>query len=366
MKKENVFVGDLIVDKDSVIDYTEVTGYIDVQADVKFPNLKRVGIYVYVRSNTNLKAPALKTVGGYVEVRGRAELPALKAVGGSVTVWTNSELKVPSLKIVGGYVHVLSNSKIKPAALKIVGGSVSAWEGVEFPSIKTVGGTVDVWENVEFPALKTVVGSIDVWDKAELPALKIVGGSVNVWANAELPALTTVGGFVSERYNAVMKSPKEMEFDVPGVEDECRRELMREFETEGYLFADGILSEIVSHHGNVWRVVVCGETEVSYVVSNGEAYSHGKTIKEARDGLIYKIGSRDTSKFKTWTLDRVVSKAEAIEAYRVITGACEAGVRQWVERHKTPDQVTVKEIIDLTKNAYGNKEFEMFFRAEKE
>ncbi len=335
MKKENVFVGNLIVDKDSVIDYTEVTGYIDVQASF------------------NLKAPELRTVGGSIHVR------------------ENAGFRAPALKIVGGSVYALANSYLKSPALKITGESIHVWENseLETTSLKTVGGYVAVWGKVELPALNTVVGFVNIRANAKVdaPELKTVGIYVYVREKAEMkaPALSTVGWCIEAQANANLETNKEIKLNVPGVEDECRRELMREFEAEGYSFADGILAKIVSRRGNVWRVVVCGETEVSYVVSNGDAYSHGKTLEEARDSLMYKISSRDTSKFKTWTLDRVVSKAEAIEAYRVITGACEAGVRQWMEQHKTPDQTTVKGIIELTKDAYGNKEFAEFFRTGK-
>ncbi len=385
MEKEKVFIGDLIVDKDAVLDYTEITGsvtvwtkvklevpalktvggYVNVMGNAELPALKAVGVSVYVHSNAEL--PALKTVGGSVNVRANAELPALKTVGGSVCVGANAELS--ALKMVGGYVYVCENSELKAPALKTVGGYVDVWSNAKLkaPALETVGGSVYVRENavLKAPELKTTVGSIDVHSNAELPALKTVGGSVDVLESVELPTLKTVGGYVSVGTNDELRNNKEVKSNVPGTADEGRRKLTREFEDEGYSFADGVLAKIISRRGNVWRVVMCGETEVSYVVSNGEAYSHGKTLKEARDGLIYKIGSRDTSKFKTWTLNRVVSKAEAIEAYRVITGACEAGVRQWMEQHKTPDQITVKEIIELTKNAYGNKEFAGFFTSRK-
>ena len=84
-------------------------------------------------------------------------------------------------------------------------------------------------------------------------------------------------------------------------------------------------------------------------------------MAEAREGLLYKIGNRYTSEFKAWTLDKVVSKSEAIKAYRVITGACEGGVRAWMETRSTPEKLTVKEIIELTKGAYGASEFAGFF-----
>ncbi|MDE2098436.1 MAG: hypothetical protein KGL39_14380 [Patescibacteria group bacterium] len=137
---------------------------------------------------------------------------------------------------------------------------------------------------------------------------------------------------------------------------------MASFAATGYSFADGILAHIVSSRGRVSRVIICGKTEVSYWVTDGEAFSHGKTLKEARNGLLYKIGSRDTSEFKKWTLEKEVSKRDAIRAYRAITGACEGGVRAWMEQRKTPEKVTVSKIIKLTEGAYGAEKFKEFFK----
>jgi hypothetical protein len=140
--------------------------------------------------------------------------------------------------------------------------------------------------------------------------------------------------------------------------------LLSSFAAAGFSFADGILARIVSSRGPVARVIICGKTEVSYLVTDGEAHSHGKTLTEARDGLLFKIGKRDPAEFKAWALDKVMSKRDAIRAYRVITGACEGGVRAWMEQHNVPEKLTVEEAIGLTKGAYGAEAFKAFFAKE--
>ncbi len=152
-----------------------------------------------------------------------------------------------------------------------------------------------------------------------------------------------------------------MKYNVTSAPSKCHSHLISVFRKNRYSFADGILAKIVSERGPVSRVIVCGKTEVSYVVTDGENYSHGKTLNEARDGLLFKIGSRDTTEFKSWTLEKVVSKHEAIVAYRTITGACEGGVRSWMEQRKTPESIAVKDIITLTVGAYGADSFKKFF-----
>lgn len=79
---------------------------------------------------------------------------------------------------------------------------------------------------------------------------------------------------------------------------------------------------------------------------------------------MYKKCDRDKSEYENLTLDSELSYNEAIECYRVITGACSAGVRQFCENILTvkKDRYTVREIIDLTEDEYGNEEFRDFFR----
>jgi hypothetical protein len=138
--------------------------------------------------------------------------------------------------------------------------------------------------------------------------------------------------------------------------------LLASFAAAGFAFSDGILARIVSRRGNVLRVMLCGHTELSYLVGDGEAWSHGATLRAARDGLLYKIGKRDLSEFTKWKLDRVVSKRDAIRAYRTITGACELGVKAWMaQQGRLPEKSTIRNIIRLTMGAYGSETFREFF-----
>lgn len=133
----------------------------------------------------------------------------------------------------------------------------------------------------------------------------------------------------------------------------------------GYVHADGITKKFLSKKkiGNieVFEVEEFLDRKSSYVVKKDNIFSHGKTIKEAKDSLKYKISSRDTTPFKKWKMDTVVTQAKMIEAYRVITGACEYGVRQWAESKKLPTKLSVKKAIELVGDSYGHKQFTEFF-----
>jgi len=133
---------------------------------------------------------------------------------------------------------------------------------------------------------------------------------------------------------------------------------------EPHIMADSILSKIINKKGNVYKVINYGENEESFIIKDGDVYSHGKTIKEARDSLIYKITDRDTSAYDNYTLETEVTKEEAIKMYRSITGACEGGTKYFVEQNedKLKDKFNIKELIDLTKGQFGNTKFKEFFK----
>ena len=200
--------------------------------------------------------------------------------------------------------------------------------------------------------------------KGSFPVLNSVGAYIHLYENAKgsFPVLNSVGADIYLYENAKGSFPVDVKKNDPAAVSRCRTLLMSSFAAAGFSFADGILARIVSQRGPVSKVIICGKTNVSYLVTDGEAYSHGTTLAEARNGLLYKIGSRDTSEFKPWTLDKVVSKRDAIRAYRAVTGACELGVRAWMEQRQTPDSLTVKAITELTRGAYGADIFERFFK----
>ena len=179
------------------------------------------------------------------------------------------------------------------------------------------------------------------------------------------PRLTSNGGYISA-HSGDWSKVKVNDESVRGIgveiKQRCRSMLLAAFASAGFSFADGILARIASKRGQVSRVIVCGKTEISYVVCDDEGNNaHGDTLAEARADLMVKRTSLDLTHFKAWTLDKEVSKADAILAYRSITGACAKGTRIWLEQRQTPENITVKGIIEITKGAYGSEKFEKFF-----
>ena len=129
-----------------------------------------------------------------------------------------------------------------------------------------------------------------------------------------------------------------------------------------HIIADGILSKVIKKKGNIYHVQNHGTDKTTYLVKDGEIYSHGATLKEAKKSLKYKISSRDTSEFKKYKLNDKLDQKTLIRAYRAITGACEAGTRYFCENNILPQKCTVKKAIELTKGQYGNERFKEFFK----
>ena len=132
-----------------------------------------------------------------------------------------------------------------------------------------------------------------------------------------------------------------------------------------YIKADGILAKIVEQKGNVYHIVRVGSEVNSYLVTDGEGrWSHGCTLEEAKADLLYKIIDRDKSVYENLTLDSELSFKDAIVCYRVITGACSFGTRDFIENRlgeNKKDKYTISEIIKLTEGEYGGKTFKEFF-----
>ena len=129
-----------------------------------------------------------------------------------------------------------------------------------------------------------------------------------------------------------------------------------------HIIADGIVSEIINKKGNVYKVKNLGEHNLSWLIENNGVYSHGSTLKQAKDDLVYKLSDRDTSMYLDYTLDTIVTKDAAIKMYMDITGACGTGTKYFVNGlGKTKANYTVREVIGITTGQYNHSTFVDFF-----
>lgn len=134
-----------------------------------------------------------------------------------------------------------------------------------------------------------------------------------------------------------------------------------------YIKLEKIFKKIIDHKGNVYHVQSIGHNDLKYVVTNGlDRWGYGDSLALARQDLFYQITNIDKSKYSDWNLDTELSREEAIEAYRVITGACKGGSKQFVENCLPKDlgvssKVKIGEIVKCTKGKFGSEIFKNYF-----
>ena len=183
----------------------------------------------------------------------------------------------------------------------------------------------------------------------------------------ELPKLENIGGYCDIGSNVEFKTSKKLKKNNPDTAKLCAEITFNKFFKAGFVFADNILARFVSKKTGkngvtVYKVKLLGQTQISFCIEANGVFSHGATLKEAKESLIYKISDRDKSMYENYTLETVVTFEDAIKMYRVITGACEAGTRNFVEGlTKRKKKYTVAEIIKETQGQYGNDTFKEFF-----
>ncbi len=226
-----------------------------------------------------------------------------------------------------------------------------------------------MYGSAKLDALTTVGGYVSVYGSAKLdaPKLETVGGDVGVYGSAKLeaPKLETVGGYVGVYGSAKLEAPKLENKNNTSAKEITDCALSLAFSLRGLIKIDGILAWLISEKKigdvTVFEIKIVGKTKNSYAVKRGDTYSHGETVEKAIEDLRYKISSRDTSEFKDWEVAAERTSDECIKAYRVITGACEQGVREFCKTIDLEKKYSLQEIFKITEDKFGNKEFVKFF-----
>jgi hypothetical protein len=126
-----------------------------------------------------------------------------------------------------------------------------------------------------------------------------------------------------------------------------------------WCYIDGIVREIVSR--KILGDLTVIKTPFDYIVGKDSMWAHGKTIQDATQDYNFKLIESDPDLLKGLDLDKPMTHEEAINIYRTVTRACREGVRQWMSNKTFPELITVREIVNLTENAYGGSEFKSFF-----
>lgn len=211
----------------------------------------------------------------------------------------------------------------------------------------------------------------------KIPENLVVGRNLSLQGTSltSLPDNLTVGGDLDVSYTSIKKFPKNL--IVRGyMLSTPNRKMSLEFRNinnrpqilvwnnEKYMLSDGVLVEVVSHRGYVYRVRKLYSDIVSYIITDGyNNWAHGKNFKLAKASLISKIQNRDVSQYKYLFPNSRLFFHDAIMCYKVITGASSFGIHDFIvhrlKYHRA--KYSICEIADITEGEYGNLEFKQFF-----
>jgi hypothetical protein len=302
----------------------EVGGSLDLRSLTSIPDgfNPTVGGGLYLNSLTSIPDGFNPTVGGSLDLRSLTSIPDgfNPTVGGGL--YLNSLTSIPDgfNPTVGGGLYLRSLTSIPDGFNPTVGGDLYLRSLTSIPDgfNPTVGGGL------------------------YLNSLTSIPGGFN----------PTVGGSLDLR-----SGNKYIGSDVSSLN-------FMQFQNGKYILVDNMFTEVISKKGLVWKVKKYATEKTLYIATDGNGkYSHGNTIREAKDDLIYKISERSTDEYKILTLDSKLKFNEAVMCYRAITGACRPGIEDFLKRKTVRKKsFTIAEIIAITKGEYQSQTFEQFFK----
>ncbi len=316
--------------------------------------------YLDLSSVTELPEDFNPIVGCDLVLRSVNKLPKgfNPTVGGSLNLWSVTQIPEDFNPTVGRSLDLSSVTKIPKGFNPIVGRSLDLSSVTKIPEgfNPTVGCDLNLSSVTELPKdFNTTVGcSLYLNSVTGIPEgfNPKVGGSLYLNSVKELPEgfNPTVGGIIY--YN---NAYKDINHDLP----------ILSWENGKYISVDDIFCEVLHKKGNIFKCKYLNTDEIFYVVSDGnETYAHGYTIKEAQEDLLFKLSERNIDNYKNLTLDSVLKHDEAVICYRIITGACSFGTNDFLNNvlgENTKESYTIREMIQLTDNQYGNNTFKNFF-----
>jgi hypothetical protein len=251
----------------------------------------------------------------------------LTEVTGNLSI--NSDAKLDNLTTVGGYLYIYLDGKLEANNLTTVGGSLSINSDakLEANNLTTVGGYLSINSDAKLDNLTTVGGGLSINSDAKLDNLTTVGGGLSIDSNAKLEAkfLTGLKWKSVDRNLFIIESTKP-KGDI--------------IIYKGY--------NVIGVKDNVIKREDC------YVAESGKFYAHGKSMKKAVEDLQFKLIS-EKLKNEPINKDTVID----IKYYRLVTGACEFGVKSFIESNGLKESYKACDLLPIleSNHAYGVEKF---------
>ena len=221
----------------------------------------------------------------------------------------------------------------------------------------TVGGYLDLRSLTSIPEgfNPTVGGYLDLSSLTSIPEgfNPTVGGSLDLSSLTSIPKgfNPTVGGSLDLSSKSI---------NINAVVDEVKINTNFFWLKDGkeYAIIDSIFCQIITKKTkedlNIFICKKIGKDETFIIVNKGSFYSHGNNLHDAVSDLEFKIAS-EKLKNEPINEDTIIT----VKHYRLITGACEFGVNEWMNSNKISEGITAKKLLPILEktNAYGLERF---------
>jgi predicted peroxiredoxin len=123
-----------------------------------------------------------------------------------------------------------------------------------------------------------------------------------------------------------------------------------------FIQVDDVMTEVIHTRGNTRKVRIVGKKVDSYLVSDGNGkWAHGETLAKAKEDLQFKVVAEKLKKDPIKP-DTIITP----QYYRIITGACELGVKSWMEQNGIEtNKIKAADLFPILEktNAYGFERF---------
>jgi hypothetical protein len=289
----------------------------------QFSGKEKVGGGLDLESLTSIPEGFNPTVGGYLDLRSLTSIPEgfNPTVGGDLDLRSLTSIPEGFNPTVGGYLYLESLTSIP--------------EGFN----PTVGGDLDLESLTSIPEgfNPTVGGGLDLRSLTSIPE------GFN----------PTVGGYLYWKNNQ-----RHIGANVPKV-----KKPILSWQDGKYTKIDGIFCEIISAHVKtlndnqitIIRAKKINKEEYFFIARNVDFSAHGETIEKAISDLQFKIVAEKLKK-EPINPDTEIT----VNHYRLITGACEFGVKNWMEQNGIKvESIKAVDLLPILKktNAYGFDNF---------
>jgi hypothetical protein len=321
-----------------------------------------VGGSLYLSSVTSLPEGFNPTVGGSLDLSSVTSLPEVfnPTVGGDLYLRSVTSLPEGFNPTVGGSLYLRSVTSLPEGFNPTVGGSLDLSSVTSLPEVfnPTVGGDLYLRSVTSLPEgfNPTVGGDLYLRSVTSLPEgfNPTVGGSLYLRSVTSLP----------EVFNPTVGGDLYLSGSCKSINNRSQRLAILEWQNGLYIKCDGRFSEVISKHGNCWKLKDVHKSAVYYLVTDGGGkFAHGETVQKAKDDLIFKISSRDKTAYANLAMDSELTFEECVTMYRVLTGACAAGVKHFVESNNIERRsYTLAEVLEKTGGSYGHEQLVAFFQ----